>query len=95
MALSDDIRAGQRVADAAEAARQDLRWNVKPGDAGREAIIREHLGYIDEAMRPIRAVVGRIAGGWQKASAAQEALLRSTSAALQYQRKQLKKMRRR
>lgn len=92
MALRDDIRRGHTVADTAEAYRQDTRWNVQPGDPDREKQIYAHLEEIREAMIPIRAALGRAQFG--QLTESQEAATRKVSARLQYERKQLKKMRR-
>lgn len=92
MALRDDIRHGHTVAATAEAFRQDTRWNVKPGDSDREKQLGAHLEEIREAMIPIRSALGRAQYG--QVTEAQEKALREVSARLQYQRKQLKKMRR-
>lgn len=90
--LTDSIRIGNDTADRAEAFRQDTRWNVKPDAPGRTTDIERHLEQIRLAMEPIRSWVGRAV--WGQVKAKDETRLRDVSERLQYQRKQLKKMRR-
>src|SRR5689334_17737953 len=59
MALSDHIKHALAVADTAEASRQDMRWNVKPGDPERETQIAGLLEDIRLAMIPIRQAMGK------------------------------------
>jgi hypothetical protein len=92
MALKDDIQAAHDVATAATVLRQDLRWNVKPGDPAREKQISEMLERVRVAMIPIRSAMGRTF--WGQLTAKETEKVRAASAELQYQRKQLKKMRR-
>jgi hypothetical protein len=87
----ESIKQGDRVADDAEALRQDLRWNVKPS-ADRTKQIENMLESIRVVMVPIRSAIGRAQFGQIAPSI--EARLREVSDRLQYQRKQLKKMRR-
>jgi hypothetical protein len=79
------------TADEAEAVRQDLRWNVKPGSEEREALIDKTLEAIRVAMIPIRSLMGKAV--WGKADVPEKDIL-AASERLQYQRKQLKKMKR-
>lgn len=79
------------VAEEAEAVRQDLRWNVKPGTDEREQLIDQTLEMIRVAMIPIRSMMGSAV--WGKAPLP-EATIADASERLQYQRKQLKKMKR-
>lgn len=90
--LGEDINKANRVAAKARLLRENLRWEVPPGDETREAQITEHLALIDEAMKPIRSTIGRLA--WITLRGVDEQRLRVASQALQYERKQLKKMRR-
>ena len=88
---SEHIDQAHAVADEAEALRQDLRWNVKPGTDEREELIDKALEMIRLAMVPIRSAMGKAV--WGKADAAESEIQRA-SERLQYQRKQLKKMKR-
>lgn len=92
MTDTENIKQGHEVADAAEALRQDLRWTVKPGDSDRDKQITDMLVKIRDAMEPIRSAVGRAVWGQVTASVAEK--LSEVSERLQYERKQLKKMRR-
>jgi hypothetical protein len=88
--LTQDIEKAHRTAEQARLTREDLRKTYKPGTKDRERIIEKTLRAIDESMRPIRSAIGKIAWGQTEF----EDQLRDASAALQYERKQLKKMRR-
>lgn len=88
--MTQHIENGHKVAEQARLAREDVRKTYKPGTKDRERIIEKTLRSIDEAMRPIRSAIGKIAWGQTEF----EDQLREVSAALQYERKQLKKMRR-
>jgi hypothetical protein len=79
-------------AERAEELREELRWSVKPGDPEREERLAAQLSALDEVMRPVRSVLGRLA--WSPLPEKADRALRSASAEVQYQRKQLKKMRR-
>ena len=92
MAINDDTKKAHEIADEAQRLRQDLRWNVKPGEADREQAIEACLEKIRLAMVPIRSAMGLAA--WGKVTKAAEAKLRDASARLQYERRQLKKMQR-
>lgn len=70
--------------------REDIRRTQKPGDPDREVRLDKILAEIDDAMKPVRSAIGAIA--WGKADF--EDQLRSVSQDLQYERRQLKKMRR-
>lgn len=70
--------------------REDIRRTQKPGDPDREVRLEKIIADIDEAMKPVRSAIGAIA--WGKADFEEE--LRTVSQALQYERRQLKKMRR-
>ena len=67
-----------------------MRRSHKPGTKERERIIERTLRSLDDAMRPIRSAIGRLA--WRPDEHEDE--LRAVSEAMQYERKQLKKMRR-
>ena len=88
-AVSDALAA----ADEAAAVRRDLRRTVTPGAPDRERLIADTLRLLGEAMEPVRSLIGRFV--WQPCPEATEASLREASARLQYERKQIKKMRRR
>lgn len=88
--LTQDIANAHQTAEQARLTREDLRKTYKPGTKDRERIIEKTLRIIDESMRPIRSAIGKIAWGQTEF----EDQLREASAALQYERKQLKKMRR-
>jgi hypothetical protein len=88
--MTPHIENGHKVVEQARLAREDLRKTYKPGTKERERVIEKTLRAIDEAMRPIRSAIGRIAWG----ATEYEDALREISSLLQYERKQLKKMRR-
>lgn len=90
--IDKDIQTAEKTADSVEALRQDLRWNVKPGDEDRDKQIADALVEIRDAMEPVRSGIGLAI--WGKVTAGQESRLREVSKRLQYSRKQLKKMRR-
>jgi hypothetical protein len=90
--IEQAIQTAETTADDVEALRQDLRWNVKPGEDDREQQIAEALISIRDAMEPVRSGIGLAI--WGKVAAPQEKRLREVSERLQYSRKQLKKMRR-
>lgn len=90
--LDRDIAEAQRVAEDAQALREDLRWSVKPGTTDRQRAIGHQLDAIDRAMKPIRSRIGGLIA--HPLPAADERRLRQVSKGLQYERKQLKKMRR-
>lgn len=90
--LREDVKHAHAVATTAEASRQDLRWNVKPGDPDRETQIAGLLEDIRLAMIPIRRAMGQASAGL--ITEATERQVREASARLQYERRQLKKMQR-
>lgn len=93
MNLQRDIERAEQAAEAARLVREDLRWNSEPGDTERERTIRAQLEKLRKAMAPIRSAIGKLI--WDDACADREGDLRRVSAALQYNQKQLKKMKRR
>lgn len=99
MAQSDDtaiLTAAEKAVEAAgraEELRHELRWSVKPGDSDREGRIAACLLELRDVMEPVRSYLGRLA--WPPPTPPEvERALRAASAEVQYQRKQLKKMRR-
>ena len=84
---------GEATATAARMAREDLRWTAEPGSDEREAQIAAMIDDIGDAMHEIRSLIGRLT--WDPIPDEYEKPLRSASRQLQYERKQLKKMRRR
>lgn len=94
MTLSEITRAVAEGEDAildVAALRKRLRQSTKPGDATRERDIERALRSLDDAMRPIRRWIGRLP--WDPQPEEQDRALRDVSQRLQYERKQLKKMR--
>lgn len=83
---------GNYVADAAAKARQDLRRSTKPGNADREQKLDDQIRQINEVMEDVRSLVAKSL--WDAFPEKLEQDLRDVSARLQYQRRQLKKMRR-
>lgn len=88
--MPQHIEKAREVAHQARLTREDLRRSHKPGSKERERQIDKALRALDDAMRPIRSAIGAIAWGRDE----YEGELREVSAAMQYERKQLKKMRR-
>ena len=78
------------AANGAATLRRRLRWKQKPGSRRREKQIADALEEIRRAMAPIRSLIGKAA--WEEIP--QEPDLRAVSRRLQYERRQLKKMRR-
>lgn len=91
-AVARAAQEGELTANQVRLTREDLRWSSKPGDDEREGAIAAALGQIDDAMRPIRHYLGRLS--WDPIPESSERPLRESSGRLQYERKQLKKMRR-
>lgn len=90
--VSDMVKLGDAALREARDTRGELRWQAKPGDPAREAELHRVLRLIDDVMRPIRSAIGKLV--WEPISDRDERRLRATSKALQYERRQLKKMRR-
>jgi hypothetical protein len=90
--IQNDITKAEDTAAAAQALREDTRWKQRPGDPEREALIVEMLEKLRLAMVPIRSYIGR--ARYDAYSPNTEAQLSRASVRLQYERKQLKKMRR-
>lgn len=90
--ITQDVAEAQAEAETAHALRKRLRWRSKPGTAKRERDIDRRLRAIDAAMKPLRSHIGKLA--WHPLPDDLEKALRETSASLQAERKQLKKMRR-
>lgn len=85
------IATGRAVAFKAEKWRAQVRHKVKPSPH-RTAKIDDLIEEIDKAMKPIRSAIGSLL--WHAEYRPHEQELRDVSQRLQYQRKQLKKMRR-
>jgi len=79
-------------ADTAAGVRRGLRQASTPGAAEREQEIALALDGIDRVMRPIRSMRGKLV--WEPMPSKAERALAEASARCQYERKQLKKMRR-
>jgi len=95
MTHEDMLAAASAVVTAANGARdlrEELRWSVAPDDPERAARIEECLENLRVAMLPVRSARGQL--GWEPGPEAVELALAQASAHAQYQRKQLKKMRR-
>lgn len=88
--MTPHIEKAQETAEAARRAREDIRRSHKPGSKDRDRVIEKTLRSLEDAMRPIRSAIGKIAWGGPE----YDGRLREVSDALQYERKQLKKMRR-
>lgn len=81
----------EEVAEEAKELRMGLRWRVKRDDPERRDAIANMLEQIRLAMAPVKAEIGRIP--WEPTPLRLEGALREASAALQVERKQLRKMR--
>lgn len=68
-----------------------MRYEMAKGDPTRERAIEGALELIDEAMKPLRSMIGKLL--WDPQPEEQDQALRAVSKRLQYERKQLKKMR--
>lgn len=89
--ISDDAAAGLALSHEAKEWREGARWRLRRDDPERQAHIAQLLDAIDDAMKPIRSHIGRLVH--DPIPDAPERALREASAALQYERRQLKKMR--
>lgn len=92
--LLDAAEAATSAASRAEDLRSELRWRTAPDEPDRQRRIEEELTNLSVAMIPVRSAINRFAGGHAEAPDGIEQALRTASAYVQYQRKQLKKMRR-
>jgi hypothetical protein len=81
---------GQVVLSAVVGTRKELRRSTKPGDGARNRAINYALGRINGAMGEIRRLMGQLPH-YEHALSKEESL-RNVSQALQYERRQLKKM---
>lgn len=90
--LPEVVAAGDAALEAARATRQQLRGASEPGDADREHELEVALLSIDNAMRPIRRLIGLLV--WVPVPAHPEKRLRQVSHDLGEERKKLKRMRR-
>lgn len=90
--IASAVAAGEGVAESARETRQALRWKVAPTEPGRQEDIAGALADIDSAMCAVRSLRARIL--WHPVPEAQSEALAAVSADLQYERRQLKKMRR-
>lgn len=86
-----DARAAARHALSLRTA---LRRNTVPGSKKREDKIRVELERLSKAMAPVRSLIGQLPYR-DDINATRAEQLRAASAQLQYERRQLKKMRRR
>ena len=86
------IEKGRETVAHAHETRKRLRRSTTPGQRGRERDLNEAIVAINDAMEPIRSIIGKAT--WTPLPENLEAQVRETSAYLQYERRQLKKMRR-
>jgi hypothetical protein len=85
------IADGRHVLAKVHDFRARTRWSSrKPGNKKRNRDIQAQINRIDAAMKPLRSYIGKLC--WHPAPAELDATLREVSAALQHERKQLKKM---
>lgn len=90
--LETDIEAAEGVRQEAATWRAENRWKVKADDPDRQAALGSILDQIDDVMVPLRSHIGRLI--WEPVQQELETRLREVSTGLQYERRQLKKMRR-
>jgi hypothetical protein len=90
--METDVDHAERLKAESDAFRAETRWRVRRDDPTRQAHLQELLDAIDDAMRPLRSHIGRLVHQ-PLHSDRDEKRLRKASAALQYERRQLKKMR--
>ena len=88
------IEAAANLAEEARAFRFAERGSEPPGAGQREIRIRAVLRRLTAAMDRVRSINGQLQWNAALLSPAEEALLRETSRAIQYERRQLKKMQR-
>ncbi len=90
--IERDVEFAEQIDRDSRQFRAEHRWRVKRSDPTRQAHIQQLLDAIDDAMRPLRSHIGRLVHQ-PLPSEADEKRLRGASAGLQYERRQLKKMR--
>lgn len=90
--LERTISDGDYVVEQSDSLRRELRRSSKPGDARREERLEIQIRAINEVMEDVRSLVAKSL--WDAFPEKLEQDLRDVSARLQYQRRQLKKMRR-
>lgn len=88
--MLDAASAAVAAGTAAEDLRRSLRHNVAPTDPSRVTLLENALEKLRVAMVPVRSAMGHL--GHDPGPPTVDAAVRSASAYVQYQRKQLKKM---
>jgi len=89
--IREQIAEAQRVLVTATSTRIRLRRKLKRDHSGRQEAIAAILEAIDAAMKPIRSISGRM--NWQAFPEDLCEAVPEVSSSLQYERRQLKKMR--
>ena len=92
--LDSVVATAQEAVDDAQIAREEMRWTDPPGSPHREDRIKERLDALREAMGPLRSIIGTLFWNPTPEAARRADELRGLSVDVQYQRKQLQKMRR-
>lgn len=87
--IARDIQAGKQAVADAQALRKRLRRTSQPGGL-RQYDLMKMIDRLRYAARPIRHYIGMIV--WHQEAAARDFELRAVSAALTYERRQLRKM---
>jgi hypothetical protein len=90
--LDSILAAGEHSLEEAREAREALRKVTEPGDESREFRLAEARTLIDDAMVPIRSLIGKLI--WEPRPAAEERALRDLSKRLGAERRRIKKMQR-
>lgn len=83
---------GQVTVNHARGVRKAHRRTTKPGSGKRQKDIAYAITKINHAMRELRQLIGKLP--WEVHSPAKAERVRTVSRELQYERRQLKKMRR-
>ena len=90
--LKAAVEAAQETAKLARRRREHLRRRTDPGSKERQDSLASMIERLHHAMAPIRSAIGTIPYG--KVSPRDEKTLRAVSAAMKYERKQIRKMQR-
>lgn len=89
--IDRSVERGRRVAESAREVRNQHRRRTRPGDGQRQRDISYALMSIDGAMLPIRRLIGKLPH--EDTTEGRMSRLLDVSRQLQYERRQLKKMR--
>jgi len=84
------VAEAQEAIESSRQRRAHLRRKTKKSDAHRQMLLRSEVEQLEQVMRPLRSTMGRIA--YLDLNPKAEALVRTTSRAVQLERQKLHKM---